>query len=46
MRSDAGDYILKFCALADGAYSDEDGLYSHDLRHGRRSTTSPSPAAA
>ena len=27
MRSDAGNYILKWCAVSDGAYSDEDGLY-------------------
>jgi hypothetical protein len=27
MRSDAGPYVLKWCGVADGAYSDEDGLY-------------------
>jgi hypothetical protein len=30
MRSDAGPYILKWCVVADGAYSDEDGLYVTD----------------
>lgn len=28
MRSDAGPYTLKFCVFSDGAYSDQDGLYS------------------
>jgi hypothetical protein len=27
MRSDAGEYMVKFCVSSDGAYSDEDGLY-------------------